>query len=69
MKTLNKHKNQQGETQSESVTSALQTIKEFSNPNDLVCITGSIFTVAKAKKYFQYEKSFSNPGNPPRPGK
>ena len=54
---------------SESVSSALQTIKEFSNPNDLVCITGSIFTVAEAKKYFQYEKSFSNPGNPPRPGK
>ena len=54
---------------SESVSSALQTIKEFSNPNDLVCITGSIFTVAEAKKYFQYEKSFSNLGNPPRPGK
>lgn len=54
---------------SESVSSALQTIKDCSNPNDLVCITGSIFTVAEAKKYFQYEKSFSNPGNLPRSGK
>jgi len=54
---------------SESVSSALQAIKETSNPNDLVCITGSIFTVAEAKKYFQYDKSFSNPGNSPRPGK
>jgi dihydrofolate synthase/folylpolyglutamate synthase len=54
---------------SESVSSALQAIKDFSNPNDLVCITGSIFTVAEAKKYFQYEKSFSNPGNSPRSGK
>jgi dihydrofolate synthase/folylpolyglutamate synthase len=53
---------------SESVPSALQAIKDFSNPNDLVCITGSIFTVAEAKKYFQYEKSFSNPGNSPRSG-
>jgi dihydrofolate synthase / folylpolyglutamate synthase len=53
---------------SESVPSALQAIKETSNPNDLVCITGSIFTVAEAKKYFQYEKSFTNPGNPPRSG-
>ena len=53
---------------SESVPSALQAIKKVSNPNDLVCITGSIFTVAEAKKYFQYEKSFSNPGNSPRSG-
>jgi len=53
---------------SESVSSALQAIKETSNPNDLVCITGSIFTVAEAKKYFQYDKSFSNPGNSPRSG-
>jgi dihydrofolate synthase / folylpolyglutamate synthase len=54
---------------SKSVSSALQTIKGFSNPNDLVCITGSIFTVAEAKKYFQYEKSFTNPGNSPHSGK
>jgi dihydrofolate synthase/folylpolyglutamate synthase len=53
---------------SESVPSALQAIKKISNPNDLVCITGSIFTVAEAKKYFQYEKSFSNSGNSPRSG-
>jgi dihydrofolate synthase/folylpolyglutamate synthase len=53
---------------SESVPSALQAIKKNSNPNDLVCITGSIFTVAEAKKYFQYEKSFSNSGNSPRSG-
>jgi dihydrofolate synthase/folylpolyglutamate synthase len=54
---------------SKSVSSALQTIKGFSSPNDLVCITGSIFTVAEAKKYFQYEKSFTNPGNSPHSGK
>ena len=53
---------------SESVPSALQAIRKISNPNDLVCITGSIFTVAEAKKYFQYEKSFTNPGNSPRSG-
>ena len=54
---------------SKSVSSALQTIKGFSSPNDLVCITGSIFTVAEAKKYFQYEKSFTNPRNSPHSGK
>ena len=54
---------------SKSVSSALQTIKGFSSPNDLVCITGSIFTVAEAKKYFQYEKSFTNSGNSPHSGK
>jgi dihydrofolate synthase / folylpolyglutamate synthase len=54
---------------SKSVSSALQTIKGFSSPNDLVCITGSIFTVAEAKKYFQYEKSFTNPRNSPHAGK
>jgi dihydrofolate synthase / folylpolyglutamate synthase len=54
---------------SKSVSSALQTIKGFSSPNDLVCITGSIFTVAEAKKYFQYEKSFTNTRNSPHSGK
>jgi dihydrofolate synthase / folylpolyglutamate synthase len=54
---------------SKSVSSALQTIKDFSSPNDLVCITGSIFTVAEAKKYFQYEKSITNPRNSPHSGK
>jgi len=53
---------------SESVSSALQAIKEFSSPKDLVCVTGSIFTVAEAKKYFQYDKNFSNLGNSPRSG-
>jgi len=52
---------------SESVSNAIQAAKEFSKPNDLVCITGSIFTVAEAKKCFQHEKNFSNSGNPPHP--
>lgn len=54
---------------SESVSHAIQAAKEFAKPNDLVCITGSIFTVAEAKKYFQHEKNFSNPGNSPHPRK
>jgi dihydrofolate synthase / folylpolyglutamate synthase len=54
---------------SKSISSALQTIKGFSSPNDLVCITGSIFTVAEAKKYFQYDKNFTNPRNFTHSGK
>ncbi|MBT5470599.1 MAG: bifunctional folylpolyglutamate synthase/dihydrofolate synthase [Nitrospina sp.] len=54
---------------SESVSSALQAAKNIAKPDDLVCITGSIFTVAEAKKYFQNEKNLSNPWNSTQPGK
>lgn len=50
---------------SESVSNAIQAAKEFAQPKDLVCITGSIFTVAEAKKCLQNEKNLTNPGNSP----
>ena len=43
--------------------------KELAKPKDLVCITGSIFTVAEAKKCFQHEKSLTNLGSTPHPRK
>ena len=54
---------------SESVSDALQAAKKFAKPKDLVCITGSIFTVAEAKKCFQHEKSLTNLGSTPHPRK
>jgi len=48
---------------SESISSALKAVKEIAKPDDLVCITGSIFTVAEAKKCFKYDKNLSNTGN------
>ena len=50
---------------SESVPSALQAAKEIAKPDDLVCITGSIFTVAEAKKCFKNDKNPFNTGNSP----
>ena len=54
---------------SESVSNALQAAKESAKPKDLVCITGSICTVAEAKNCFQYEKNPSNFGGAPHPRK
>ena len=54
---------------SESVSNALQAAKESAKPKDLVCITGSIFTVAEAKNCFQHEKNLSNFGAAPHPRK
>ncbi len=34
---------------------ALETAKNSSNPNDLICITGSIFTVSEAKQCLAYD--------------
>lgn len=48
-----------------SVSSALQAIKKFANPRDLICITGSIFLVAAAKKYFHDETNLFNSWNTP----
>ena len=52
-----------------SVSDALQAAKELAKPKDLVCITGSIFTVAEAKKCFQHEKNLTNLGSTPHPRK
>ncbi|MEK9629811.1 MAG: folylpolyglutamate synthase/dihydrofolate synthase family protein [Nitrospinota bacterium] len=50
---------------SESVSNALQAAQKFAKSDDLVCVTGSIFTVAEAKKCFQHEKNPTHPGNSP----
>ena len=54
---------------SESVSDALQAAKKFAKPKDLVCVTGSFYTVAEAKKCFQHEKNLANPGSAPHPRK
>jgi dihydrofolate synthase / folylpolyglutamate synthase len=46
-----------------TVSDALQAVKQIANQDDLVCITGSIFLVAAAKKCFNDENTFFNPGN------
>lgn len=46
-----------------TVSEALQAVKQFANQDDLVCITGSIFLVAEAKKCFNDENIFFNSGN------
>ena len=46
-----------------TVSEALQAVKQFANQDDLVCITGSIFLVAEAKKCFNDENTFFNSGN------
>ena len=46
-----------------TVSEALLAVKQFSNQDDLVCITGSIFLVAEAKKCFNDENNFFNSGN------
>ena len=47
----------------ETVSDALQAVKQIASQNDLICITGSIFLVAKAKECFNDENIFSNSGN------
>jgi dihydrofolate synthase / folylpolyglutamate synthase len=46
-----------------TIFDALQAVKKIANQDDLVCITGSIFLVAAAKKCFNDEKNFFNYGN------
>ena len=48
-----------------TVSNALQAVKQIANQNDLICITGSIFLVAKAKEFFNDENTFFNSGNTP----
>jgi dihydrofolate synthase / folylpolyglutamate synthase len=47
----------------ETVSQALQAVNNFAGKNDLICITGSIFLVAAAKKCFYDENTFNNSGN------
>ena len=47
----------------ENVSNALQAVKQIASQNDLICITGSIFLVAKAKECFNDENTFFNSGN------
>ena len=47
----------------ETFSNAFQAVKQIASQNDLICITGSIFLVAKAKEYFNDENTFFNSGN------
>ena len=47
----------------ETVSNALQAVQQIASQNDLICITGSIFLVATAKKCFNDENIFFNSGN------
>ena len=46
-----------------TVSEALQAVKQSASQDDLVCITGSIFLIAEAKKCFNDENIFFNSGN------
>lgn len=46
-----------------TVSEALQAVKQIANRDDLICITGSIFLIAAAKKCFNDENTFFNSGN------
>ena len=48
-----------------TVSEALQAVKQIANQDDLICITGSIFLIAAAKKIFNDENNFFNSGNTP----
>lgn len=48
-----------------SVAEALRAVKQDAGKNDLICITGSIFLVADAKRYLKNENNFFNSGNSP----
>jgi len=48
-----------------TVANALHAVKQVAGKNDLVCITGSIFLIAAAKKCFNDENIFFNSGNTP----
>jgi dihydrofolate synthase / folylpolyglutamate synthase len=47
----------------ETVSAALIAVKQIANQDDLICITGSIFLIAAAKKIFNDENNFFNSGN------
>ncbi|MBT5867851.1 MAG: bifunctional folylpolyglutamate synthase/dihydrofolate synthase [Nitrospinaceae bacterium] len=49
-----------------NVSKALYAVKQIAQQNDLVCVTGSIYLVAAAKKCFNDETIFFNPRSAPR---
>ena len=48
----------------ETVPNAIRRVKQILRPDDIVCITGSIFTVGEAKQYLENEPDFKA-GFPP----
>ena len=42
----------------ETIPNAIKKLKQFVQPDDMVCITGSMFTVGEAKQYFKNEPDF-----------
>jgi dihydrofolate synthase/folylpolyglutamate synthase len=42
----------------ESIPEALERVKQIAQPDDLVCITGSIFTVGETQQYLRDEPAF-----------
>ena len=47
----------------ETISDAFQAVKQIANQDDLVCITGSIFLVAAAKKIFNDKDTVFNSGD------
>jgi len=48
----------------ESVPNAIRKVKKILLSDDIVCITGSIFTVGEAKKYLKNESDFKTSLSP-----
>ena len=44
----------------ETIPKAIRKIKQFVQPDDIVCITGSIFTIGEAKLFLKNEPNFKN---------
>ena len=49
----------------ESIPKAIRKVKQTALSDDMVCITGSIFTVGEAKQYLDNESDFKNNFSPP----
>ena len=47
----------------ETLSEVFQAVKQIAKKKDLICITGSIFLIAEAKKYFNDENNLFNSGN------
>ena len=48
----------------ETVPNAIRKVKKILRPNDIACITGSIFTVGEAKQYLENEPDFKTNFSP-----
>jgi len=49
----------------ETIPNAIQRVKQFVQPDDMVCITGSIFTVGETKRYLKNEPDCKTIFSPP----